>query len=79
MLEPDVYTQETLSVEGFPEAMAELHRQLESMPEHRQDYPKVVFLGTGSCIPNKTRNTSGILVHLRYDMRSKHQRDDYMY
>lgn len=30
-----------------------------------KEYPKILFLGTGSCIPNKTRNTSGILVKLR--------------
>ena len=29
-------------------------------------YPEVVFLGTGSATPEKTRNVSAILVNLRY-------------
>ena len=28
-------------------------------------YPRVVFLGTGSCIPSKYRNVSSILIHTR--------------
>lgn len=28
-------------------------------------YPKIIFLGTGSGFPNKLRNSTGILVHLK--------------
>uniref|UniRef100_A0A1B6FUU4 Zinc phosphodiesterase ELAC protein 2 n=1 Tax=Cuerna arida TaxID=1464854 RepID=A0A1B6FUU4_9HEMI len=64
VLEPEVYRQETLAVEGFPEALRSLKEQLTSIEDDQRDFPQVVFLGTGSCIPNKTRNTSGILIHL---------------
>ncbi|CAL4134523.1 unnamed protein product, partial [Meganyctiphanes norvegica] len=30
-------------------------------------YPEITFLGTGSCIPNKTRNTSSIVVRLSHE------------
>lgn len=28
-------------------------------------YPEVVFLGTGSAMPNRERNVSGIMLHVR--------------
>ena len=31
-----------------------------------QLYPRLTFLGTGSSIPSKGRNVSGLVVHLRY-------------
>lgn len=33
--------------------------------ERVNEYPKIVFLGTGSSCPTRGRNASGILVHLR--------------
>lgn len=32
----------------------------------REEYPEVVFLGTGSALPMKIRNVSGTLVNIRY-------------
>ena len=32
------------------------------------DYPEILFLGTGSAIPNKVRNVSAIWLNLRYLM-----------
>jgi hypothetical protein len=31
-----------------------------------KQYPRLTFLGTGSSIPSKGRNVSGLLIHLRY-------------
>jgi ribonuclease Z len=55
-------------MEGFQDVLAELKQKLtDAETDAVQKFPQVVFLGTGSCIPNKTRNTSGILIHTRYD------------
>jgi hypothetical protein len=63
-----LYVEETLRVEGFPEALADLKQKLAEMQvDPLKKFPQVLFLGTGSCIPNKTRNTSSILIHTRYD------------
>lgn len=66
-LNPHEYIKESLNVQ---ELMGELRKlkikMLKKTNEVGDDYPKLLFLGTGSCIPNKTRNTSGILVSLGY-------------
>ncbi|CAH2980475.1 unnamed protein product [Chilo suppressalis] len=61
------YIQETMDVDGFASSLEHFRRQVEGMRYAKTDskeYPKVVFLGTGSCIPSKTRNTSAIVVHI---------------
>ena len=32
---------------------------------HVPSYPRLTFLGTGSSVPSKGRNVSGLVVHLR--------------
>ncbi|XP_049868764.1 ribonuclease Z, mitochondrial isoform X2 [Pectinophora gossypiella] len=62
------YIQETMDVDGFVGSLEQFRRLVDSMRYTKrgsqQEYPKVVFLGTGSCIPSKTRNTSAIVIHV---------------
>nr|CAD7262484.1 unnamed protein product [Timema shepardi] len=69
-LSPKMFLEETLEEDGFPEKLSELKRELsavEARGNPLQPFPQVLFLGTGSCIPNKTRNTSGILLRISAD------------
>ncbi|XP_049817981.1 ribonuclease Z, mitochondrial isoform X2 [Aethina tumida] len=65
---PSDYIEETMSLENFPETLQELKQKWSTAKKELaqtvnvRPYPRILFLGTGSCIPNKTRNTSGILL-----------------
>lgn len=61
---PKLFEEETMAVSGFPEILKEMKSTIEEK-ETGLEYPKVIFFGTGSAIPNKTRNTSAILVEVR--------------
>ena len=65
VLNPPEYVQESLSQTGVKESLEILKSALtDAVPVSNKSYPKITFLGTGSCIPNKVRNTSAILVEL---------------
>lgn len=66
-LVPQEYITETTSLSGFTEELNDLKEKVKEARASMtiKPYPKVLFLGTGSCIPNKTRNTSGILIQIR--------------
>lgn len=69
---PEEYIQEALSEEGASEAIEDLKRELSEIEPSinsttEGDYPKFVFLGTGSSCPQSIRNTSGILVFTAED------------
>lgn len=67
VLKPQEYIDESLSQNGLKSSLDELKLTLADLvPISDRKYPKITFLGTGSCIPNKTRNTSAILVELEY-------------
>lgn len=63
-LDINEFITETFKVDGFKEKLVEVKRNiLNTVPTDSNIYPKITFLGTGSCIPSKTRNTSGILMY----------------
>ncbi|KAF6198835.1 hypothetical protein GE061_006858 [Apolygus lucorum] len=66
--DPEEYKSEVMNIEGFPVELNKLASQLGGLAGRSEgEYPNVIFLGTGSCIPNKTRNTSGILLNISDD------------
>ncbi|CAL8095069.1 unnamed protein product [Orchesella dallaii] len=63
-IDPQESVREVFESEVFASKLEKLKTKLSTLPQTGTDlYPEFLFLGTGSCIPNKTRNTSGILVH----------------
>lgn len=63
-LDVNEFIAETFRVEGFREKLAQVKKDiLNAISTDTNIYPKIIFLGTGSCIPSKTRNTSGILMY----------------
>ncbi|XP_017785544.1 PREDICTED: ribonuclease Z, mitochondrial isoform X2 [Nicrophorus vespilloides] len=65
-LNPKEYVEEGMKVVDVEDTLPELERKLSEKKSTLvvNEYPKVLFMGTGSCIPNKTRNTSGILLQI---------------
>ncbi|XP_063309448.1 zinc phosphodiesterase ELAC protein 2 [Pelobates fuscus] len=62
------FVKEAMDLPGFEEALKECKQLLASysVPSNENDpcYPEVVFLGTGSAVPMKTRNVSSTLVNV---------------
>ncbi|XP_014470269.1 PREDICTED: ribonuclease Z, mitochondrial [Dinoponera quadriceps] len=66
-LHPKEYVNEIFEVNGFLDALAELQTNINAQTKALSivnDYPKILVLGTGSSIPNKVRNTSGIILQI---------------
>ncbi|XP_040291980.1 zinc phosphodiesterase ELAC protein 2 isoform X2 [Bufo bufo] len=63
------FVKEAMELPGFGRALEECQRLLQTDGTPAEEgvnvqYPEVVFLGTGSAVPMKTRNVSGTLVHV---------------
>lgn len=66
-LRPKEYVDEVFEIDGFLDALAELQTNVNAQTKALSivnDYPKILMLGTGSSIPSKARNTSGILLQV---------------
>lgn len=69
-LEPAAYIEEATSMPGFHDNLEQLKNSINSVVKKLcpdEEHPEVVFLGTGSSIPSKVRNVSGILVNVSPD------------
>lgn len=67
-MHPEEYIKEVFEIEGFSEMLKELQTniniQTEKLSIGGKEYPKIIMLGTGSSVPSKVRNTSGILLRV---------------
>ncbi|XP_022237059.1 zinc phosphodiesterase ELAC protein 2-like isoform X2 [Limulus polyphemus] len=67
-LDASSYVQEAYNSPGLEECVKELATKLNHFPnvnkQEGNEYPEVVFLGTGSSIPSKVRNVTSILVNI---------------
>ncbi|KAG4077551.1 hypothetical protein HA402_002978 [Bradysia odoriphaga] len=64
----DEYINESVAIPGFIDSLNELKQQLRQSYANEKisradEYPKILFLGTGCRTPDKERNVSAILVH----------------
>ncbi|XP_070158623.1 ribonuclease Z, mitochondrial [Polyergus mexicanus] len=67
LLHPEEYMKEVFEIEGFSEMLKDLQTNINIQTEKlsiRKEYPKIIMLGTGSSVPSKVRNTSGILLRV---------------
>lgn len=67
-IDPNVFVRETMEIDGFLDSLADLQTEInaktKALGDKIEEYPKLVMLGTGSSIPHKIRNASGILFQI---------------
>uniref|UniRef100_A0A7M4F001 Zinc phosphodiesterase ELAC protein 2 n=1 Tax=Crocodylus porosus TaxID=8502 RepID=A0A7M4F001_CROPO len=57
------YVAEALELPNFQDCVKECKENLQAEPVTLEAYPEIVFLGTGSAVPMKTRNVSSTLIN----------------
>lgn len=68
----EAYIADVTDIIDFPNTLAELKTNINTVTKEHDlanapEFPRVIMLGTGSSIPNKLRNTSGILLRIDED------------
>lgn len=67
-LHPKEYINEVFEIEGFLDILAQLQTDINARTKlltlTNNKYPRILMLGTGSSIPSKIRNVSGILLRV---------------
>lgn len=66
-MKPLEYLEEAYKVPDFSEEIEKLRKAINGQTktlDSFEEYPKLLMLGTGSSIPNKVRNTSGMLLQI---------------
>ncbi|XP_014248785.1 ribonuclease Z, mitochondrial [Cimex lectularius] len=63
-INPEEYKNEVLGDDNLRNELIKLKNELTSQDSTQQQNPSFIFFGTGSCIPNKVRNTSAILLNV---------------
>ncbi|XP_014205662.1 ribonuclease Z, mitochondrial-like [Copidosoma floridanum] len=67
-INPNVHNQDTMKIDGLADSLAELQTEISAktkdLGDNIEEFPKIHMLGTGSCIPNKIRNVTGILFEI---------------
>ncbi|XP_053984927.1 ribonuclease Z, mitochondrial-like [Hylaeus volcanicus] len=66
---PKEYIEEVFEINEFGDALVTLEQNINKKTAElaltdKSEYPRILMLGTGSSVPNKIRNTSGILLRI---------------
>lgn len=62
----DILYRDALIDPAFSEHLSELRKLQQNLPKPKDYEPEIVFLGTGSALPSKLRNTSCILLNFSF-------------
>ncbi|CAG2163288.1 unnamed protein product [Oppiella nova] len=63
-IDVNAFKEEAFSNSEFMESLKKYHSLESQLQYTAQDYPEIIFLGTGSAVPSKVRNTSAIWLNI---------------
>ncbi|CAG2170134.1 unnamed protein product, partial [Oppiella nova] len=63
-IDVNAFREEAFSNNKFMESLNKYHSLESQLVTETQDYPEIIFLGTGCSVPSKMRNMSGIWVNM---------------
>ncbi|CAG2104751.1 unnamed protein product [Medioppia subpectinata] len=63
-IDTNAIKEEAFAITPFTESLKKYHEWESQLVNTTQEYPEIIFLGTGSAVPSKVRNTSAIWVNI---------------